>query len=265
MGLTIHWTLKAPVKTPYSLVEEKIKKIRERCLDLPFEEVGEIIHLQGEECDYQKNTDRKLLWFLIHCSENTQEYVGEKNIIVSVSPKEIIGFSAWPGPGCESMDIFLCKYPRFVKYECTDKSKSIKIPTRKFGWQGQSFCKTQYANDPERGGIYNFLRCHLSVIRILDQANELEILQEVTDESGYWKHRNVEKLIEEIGEWDSMIAAFAGVFKDATDGSLSTIFAPILNRKDFEHLEAKGRNRQDIDDFIKNIAKEIDKITKEEE
>lgn len=37
------------------------------------------------------------------------------------------------------------------------------------GWRHSSFCKTQYASDPECGGVPNFLKCHISLITLLDR------------------------------------------------------------------------------------------------
>ena len=42
----------------------------------------------------------------------------------------------------------------------------------------------------------SFLRCHLSVIRLLDHARDLNVLHEVDDEGGYWELRDVKALVE---------------------------------------------------------------------
>jgi hypothetical protein len=60
-------------------------------------------------------------------------------------------------------------------------------------WSWRSFCKTQYASNPQLGGVQGFLRCHLSVIRLLDAAQELGILGEVNDEGGYWERRDARR------------------------------------------------------------------------
>ena len=44
------------------------------------------------------------------------------------------------------------------------------------GWSWLSFCKTHYASDPRCGGLPNFLRCHLGVVALLDEAKNLGIL-----------------------------------------------------------------------------------------
>ena len=101
------------------------------------------------------------------------------------------------------------------------------------------FCKTQYASNPDCGGVSSFLRCHLSLIRMLDHAKELGILESVTDEGDFWEKRNVESLCREVGEWNEMIAGLAGQLKDRLGENLTTA-AAITQFPDFEHLEARG-------------------------
>jgi len=94
--------------------------------------------------------------------------------------------------------------------------------------------------------VEHFLRCHLSVVRLLDRARELDLLAEVSDEGGYWQDRDVRKLAEQVGEWNAMIAAVAGGIKDALDDP-SQVQAPIAGYPNFEHLEAQGVARSATD------------------
>jgi hypothetical protein len=103
------------------------------------------------------------------------------------------------------------------------------------GRSWSSFCKTQYASGH---GLDHFLRCHLSVVRLLDHAKELGILASVNDEGGFWEKRDVKALAQQVGEWNQSMAAFVGQLKDMFGGDFK---APITKYPDFEHLEAKGR------------------------
>jgi hypothetical protein len=111
------------------------------------------------------------------------------------------------------------------------------IPTKLRGWSYQGFCKTQYASNPQLGGVENFLHAHLSLVALLDHAAELGMRVKVTDEGKYWDDRNRERLAAEVDAWNKMIASFGGQLKDAHGGE---VIAPIFQFPNFEHLEAKG-------------------------
>ena len=151
----------------------------------------------------------------------------------TVIPKHVIAFSAWPGEGCEEANFGLCLYPGTIE---TREGKRIRTGLR--GWCWNSFCKTQYAINQECGGVENFLRCHLSVIKLLDCANEIGLLGEVRDEGDFWDNRDVKALASEVGEWNTMLAGFAGELKDLLGDGVESEIAKFT---DFEHLEAKGR------------------------
>jgi hypothetical protein len=147
------------------------------------------------------------------------------------------------------------------------------------GWRYSSFCKTQYATSPrEGGGIPNFIRCHLSLIHLLDRIAELPgIKVEVNDEGKYgrsyytddpWAEKrvytwhegkyDVKALVQEVGEWNEMIAATFGALNDAlqASGSSVSIEAPITAFLDFERLEFKGqKNHQDLAPFLEAMRK----------
>ena len=151
-----------------------------------------------------------------------------------------MAFSAWPGEGCEEANIGFCAYPAFLTY--TDESgRRRQGPTHLDGWAWKSFCKTQYASDPNHGGVAHFLRCHVGVVQLLDFARSREeITVEVYDEGGYWEERDLEKLAREVGEWNEQIAALSGLVKDLAAREGVDIASAIARFPNFEHLEAKG-------------------------
>ena len=108
-------------------------------------------------------------------------------------------------------------------------------------WSWSSFCKTQYASNPDCGGLENFLRCHLAVVKLLDHAATLGVLKEVSDESDYFQKRDVPALAEQVGDWNTMVAGWAGRFKDAFGEGVVSEIGQFPN---FEHLEAKGREAE---------------------
>jgi hypothetical protein len=124
----------------------------------------------------------------------------------------------------------LCQYPERV--QINGQSKPTKLDS---GWRFHSFCKTQYAGEH---GWENFLKCHLIVVSLLDFWRGMGVRVKVNDEGGYWKSRSIEKLRGELQQYDRLIAAGAGIFKDADNGL--AVQSPIFNYKNFERLEHEG-------------------------
>jgi hypothetical protein len=231
VGLTIQYSLKSSIRYQDD-VRRLVEQLRQRALDLPFQNVGELLDLSDDDCDYEKrDRDDPHRWLLIQANQPIQR----DDFIHHVPPKRLFGFSALPGEGSEPANFGLCRYPRFIESQ-TGKRVQTRLPA---GWSWQSFCKTQYASNPDIGGMEQFLRCHLAVIRLLDHARELGILGSVYDEGGYWQNRDIKTLVEEVGQWNSMMAGFVGGMKDFLGGE--EVQSEITKFPNFEHLEAEGR------------------------
>jgi hypothetical protein len=237
MGLTIHYNLNSSTRSPKK-AHELVARLRGRALDLPFERVDDTIELSGSQCDYEQyGPDHPHRWLLIQAGVYVDD-PKDKHHSYRATPTHIIAFSTWPGQGCEPANFGLCRYPTYI--EVNDRGiegYARKIRTTPGGWYWGSFCKTQYASNPDCGGVANFLRCHLSVIRMLDHAKDLGILKSVSDEGDFWEKRIIEDLSREVGQGNEMIAAFAGQLKDQLGPEL---LATISEFPNFEHLEAKG-------------------------
>jgi hypothetical protein len=253
MGLTIHYSLKLPAKTLLPQVKQRLGALRQACLDIPFAEVGELMEFMGEtECNFDlRDREDPVRWFL--CQADTIVHFkydrAGKPVPVqnwadgsygrSVLPEHVVGFSTYPGSGCEECNVGLSQFPRTVsiRNRWSQKDHRIKVADGD-GWRWHSFCKTQYAREH---GLENFLRCHLSVVAMLDCAKRIGFDVVVNDEGHYWQTRNLETLVREIGSWDQMIAALGGSLKDAVGNTGMAIESPIFARKDFEQLELKGQ------------------------
>lgn len=133
-----------------------------------------------------------------------------------VKPVEIIGFSAWPGAGCESLELALARYPETIDFPDYRHSRRPRRRVLKTGlagsWRWRAFCKTQYASEH---GLPHFLRCHLLVIAVLDRAKELGILRGVRDEGDYWPKRRLDVLARALNEYNALLGAMAKAFKQA--------------------------------------------------
>jgi rubredoxin len=233
MGLTIHYSLKSDAESP-ARARQMIERLRQAALDLPMAEVGEVVELSGAECDPEigKQDDGKR-WLLIQARRMLQ--IGEGYYFAT--PTHVIAFSAWPGEECEVANPGLATYPEIIKTE------DGELTTDLHGWLWQSFCKTQFASNPDVGGMANFVRCHLAVIRLLDHAKALGILDAVKDEGHFWENRDVKALVETVGQWNIELAGLAGLIKDQFPGQI--IAAPITEFPNFEHLEADARKSED--------------------
>lgn len=233
MGLTIHWKLQSQARSP-TLAREQVSQLRQRALDLPFASVGEVVEFTGDAADFDRCVeDAPQRWLLIQAGQ----HVERGGRYFRVKPEHVIAFETFPGDGSEVANFGLCLYPKHI----TDK-QGQRHSTGLTGWRWSSFCKTQYASNPECGGVENFLRCHLSVVAMLDHAKSLGLLGDVSDEGGFWEHRDMEVLAREVGEWNQMIAAFAGQLKDQL-GPQIELQSAIGEFPNFEHLEAKGAEK----------------------
>jgi hypothetical protein len=251
MGLTIHWTLR--LNGSEDEARSIVEQLRQRALNIPVAEVGKIVDLSGNDCDYELNTvacqDDGLRWLLIQSSEyldygrHRSEFGGYASYSARIAPRRIIAFTVEIGDGCEPAHFGLCLYPKTIN------TRIGAISTNLDGWRWNSFCKTQYASNPNCGGVSNFLACHLSVIAVLDCAKKLCILDRVSDEGGFWKERNVKALAQQVGEWNKTVAGLYGRLKDAFEGD--GIESAISAYPNVEHLEAEAvlaeQKKQTID------------------
>jgi hypothetical protein len=159
-----------------------------------------------------------------------------------------------------------------------------KVRTGLSGWRWSSFCKTQYASDPRCGSTANFLRCHISVITLLERIAKLSTMSvEINDEGCYgpatysddWRDARNEgreptyrwhkgkydpkALAAEVGDWNEMIAGFAGAFKDAARESGMDCQSAIASFPNFEELEFRGSQDKRVGPFLAAMKELVDR------
>jgi hypothetical protein len=231
MGLCINWTLRALENISAERVTECLLAWREACLDLPFDEVTELLHF-GETEITRRLEDRAdpFRWFLVQASAHSPIDPDKPDDgMVSVDPVEIVGFTAFAGDECEPMNCFLARYPDHAV------DSPVVWPDVQ-GWRGSAFAKTQYASSV---AAQHFLKCHLTITAALDAAKRAGLLESVLDEGEYWNDRDAKKLLKNVGRWNTMMAGFVGSLELATGSSLP---APIKKNPEFERLEHFGTN-----------------------
>lgn len=242
MGLTIHYSLKAQGNDAQA--RELVCTLHQTAHDLAFKELGQVVELSGEQCSiHGRPQEDPLRWLLIQAAQSVEVNLQGPNqnprctACYGVPPNRLIAFTAWPGNGCEDSNFGLCQYPAVI---ATDSGPLL---TDLSGWRWSSFCKTQYAGNPDCGGVPNFLQCHLTVIAMLDRAKQLGCLECVSDEGGFWEKRDVQALVEEIGSWNEMLAAFGGALKDLLADGPVRMESAIGEYPNFERLEAGGQGK----------------------
>jgi hypothetical protein len=315
MGLTIHYSLKSTTKSA-DKARKLVERMRQLAMDLPFEEVGPLLDLSGDETNYNECRDDSIRWLLIQSRESLR-CPWNKRVSIEVYPTRVIAFTAYVGPGCEPVNIGLVQFPSEIEWEYepeddqrfqhrragqiwhefserkfrkwvekhysvpfeilpSDLYETRTIRTRLAGWRWGSFCKTQYASDPECGGVPNFLRCHISVITLLERVAELPTVKvDICDEGHYgpatysddWREayaagrkptyvphaatHSVPTLLKELGDYNAMIAAFSGAMKDACGNGFDS---PILRYANFEQLEFNGSKSEEVGPFLETMA-----------
>ena len=240
MGLTIHYSLRSNLPKPKQ-ARILVAALRRRAQDLPFDSVGEIIERSGPECDFKKcGDDDPHRWLLIQAGQYVELPGSEGRYSFSVAPTELIAFETFPGPGCEPANLGLCRYPAVIEVDDPEhRGSKRRLRTKLSGWRWSSFCKTQYASNLEAGGVTNFLRCHLAVVRLLDYAKQINILDNVHDEGEFWENRDVKMLSQQVGHWNETVAAEFGKLKDGVGDGL---VAEMTKHPIFELLNPRGRD-----------------------
>ena len=229
MGLTIHHDSKSNATSP-GQARQLVEQLRQAALDLAMLEVGGLVECSGPGCDFRNAAADSLHQLLVQVPRSVR--VGQAYHFAV--PTRLFAFSTRPGKGCEVANFGLAAYPETIETERGELATGLS------GWSWQSFCKTQYASNPDLGGIANFVRCHVTVVRLLDRAKAMGILESVKDESHFWETRDIQALVETVGRWNCEIAALVGQWKDQIGDDFA---APIAEYPNFEHLEAEGRSR----------------------
>jgi len=172
MGLTVHYDLE--FRGTKAEVQKKLKELKTCAEQLPFVEINGLSLLDYSKWTLEKYHAKKGYgdwrdWASIQGMDYEGQNFGTQALCLNV----------WPGPGCEPMNIGLRQH----------KNSNL--------WTWYSFCKTQYAEE--------FVKCHLLVIRMLDECKSLGILKRVRDEGGYWKTRDIRVLGGNINEFTEML------------------------------------------------------------
>jgi hypothetical protein len=128
-----------------------VEQLRQKALDLPFREVGEIVDVAGDDTDFNQLELGTPLRLLLMQSVQHVEQAGTQYWL---TPNRVIGFHVFPGDGPEQINLGLAAYPR--------------VPSVDLGhWYWSSVCSS-----------------HNTIEKLLDSAAELGILKDRREEVG---------------------------------------------------------------------------------
>ena len=240
MGLHLCYELALDPATPESTVIAQIAALREQALALPFEAVTDVVRLtEGDLAEpnplhglafmqLEDVVQHSAVWAReqLHCRQigisEDDCYTREEEVPASVRTLAI-GFAVAPGRGCEPAAFGLTS----IRYGEDAQSH----------WWWHQCCKTQYASVVSDEHL---LRCHGSLVAILDAAERAGFEVVVRDETGYWESREPGQLFDAVARMNQVVALFAGRLTDAVreaGADSRQVRGSIFEHPDFERLE----------------------------
>ena len=228
MGLTIHFSLRAPPDAGAMQARKCVAQLRQRALNFKRRNRVEAVGALGGDANVLRWAEEWLFFPMPHHPGRQHQ--------VCVTPEAGFLFPVKVGEDCERLWLGLCRYPLTVRVE--GKLRRTKLN----GWRFKSFCKTQYAS---LHGWPHFRRCHTSVTDLVTGARRLGLAVEINDEGDYWPGRDLKALKRNLDEMNGIVAAAAGALKDMDEeiNGRSAIESPIFRHVQFERLEAEGAAR----------------------
>lgn len=244
MGLTISYDLSLPAGTPEVEVYRLLAKLRDEAAALPFQATSDIVRLTEQDLD-RPSPMRGLAFERLEDVVDVggrfvrdELYRKSRGLDVEHAPDEeyfyveapdglpvvVIGFAVAPGAGSEPASFAL--------------SKLIE-PDTASRWSWQCFCKTQYAS---AHGDDHFVKCHTSVVALLDAAQRIGIACNVYDETGFYESRDESQLLASVDKMNRLIAQLAGQLSDAyveAGGDSRQVQGEIFRHPAFERLEMR--------------------------
>jgi hypothetical protein len=250
MGLHLCYELSLPADRSDGDVLGRVDALRERALALPFDRVSDVVRFDERalaEAPPMRGLAYESLAHVVQLhagflrdelyrdwlglgEEDEYEIVDERTRVYRPIeappnlPTSVVGFAIAPGRGSEPATVALTR---------------LCGPRTATRWWDHCCCKTQYASAL---GDEHLLRCHGSLVALLDAAREIGFEVEVRDETGYWESRDPDALVERVNEMNRVVARVAGAITDAVrraGGDSRQLQGAIFSHPDFERLETE--------------------------
>lgn len=215
MGLHLNWELRLPASTSDDTVCATLAALRLFALQLGFEDVSPLLAVSSAEAPESGGWPETLRFWAALIAEPYDE----DSPPLRGDPATAHGFFVQPGEGCETASF------GFLRRADDDGQQHE--------WFWHCSCKTQYASVVSDDHL---VRCHTSLVRVLERAIELGADVVVRDETHYWETRDESRLIAEVQAMNRLVARIAGKIGD-TLGPAGDVHAPIFAHRRFERLE----------------------------
>lgn len=228
MGLHLCYELDLPLECSDAHVAESLTQLHRTARDLPFDQVTPVFQVAGAECEPGTwGEGDPLEWFFKHFTTGYREI--DEYESTSVRALAAVGFTVAPGRRCEPATFGLARYAEPVTAHPDRDGPGVAT----LGWHWHTCCKTQYASVVSDEHL---IRCHLSLVSLLEAAAEVGIRVTVRDETHYWETRDTKRLIDEVHRMNRIVAKLAGRLGDAV-GEGFKVGGSITDHPRFEHLE----------------------------
>lgn len=241
MGLHLCYELSLPARTSAAAVAAHVAQLHERAGTLPLALVSSVVNRHGFDPELVERprglTFRQLEDVVWTGARGARDDLHRRSIGVDPddprimeAPRgtliDVMAFAVAPGRGSEPATF------GFARLATRDAPSD---------WRWQACCKTQYASAVSDDHL---VRCHTSLVKLLDAARDSGVAAEVHDETGYWTSRDPQLLIEKVYEMNRIIARFAGKLTDALRDSEAghegfKTGGAIFGHPDFERLETE--------------------------
>ena len=229
MGLHLCYELDLARDLSLADVTERVRELHRTAVTLPFDMVGPLVQIkEGESLDNESDSDSGLASFIRFCAQSRldpRDPVTDARI--DVLPNAV-GFAVNAGEGCETATFGVAWVP-------PSDEDGNRLRGEPYIWHWHGVPKTQYASVL---GDDHLIRCHTSLVALLDKAAELGFDVTVRDETHYWETRDTNVLLSEVREMNRIVAHFAGNFHDALREH-GHVGGAIFDHPDFEELETR--------------------------
>lgn len=232
MGLHICYDLTLPGTTSDADAVVLLERLQSYASTLAVAEISAVCSLTGRDLALESdNWERWSVPWLLHVNSRglRKERDGVAGAIEDDERLTIAGFLMHPGARSEAAMFGL------VRPLVTQRPLNAERPEYWQHWFWHYCCKTQYASAVSDDHL---VHCHLSVVRMLEEAARIGFDVTVRDETHYWETRSTERLLLEVRNMNRIVARIAGALSDVAPPELRAEGA-IFEHPDFERLESE--------------------------